>query len=112
MAGSTPLSVNTARPPVERRSCSSAIAHLAEDLVQTALAKVAGRWSRVVARGDPTPYVRTVIVQTAIASRRRRWHSEVPTSPLPELTSAGGDDATILDRRERLRRALLDAGKP
>jgi RNA polymerase sigma-70 factor (sigma-E family) len=79
--------------------------HLAEDLVQTALAKVALRWGRVVAKGEPTPYVRTVIVRTAIAWRRRRWHGEVPTSPLPER--AGAEHATSLDRRDRLHQALL-----
>ena len=79
--------------------------HLAEDLVQTALAKVVGRWERVVAKGDPTPYLRIVIVRTAIAWRRRRWHGEVPTSPLPETTD--GNDDTRLDGRDRLRQALL-----
>jgi RNA polymerase sigma-70 factor (sigma-E family) len=79
--------------------------HLAEDLVQTALAKVAGRWDRVVAKGDPLPYVRTVVVRTAIAWRRRRWHGEVPTSPLPETSHT--DQERAVDGRDRLRRALL-----
>jgi len=79
--------------------------HLAEDLVQTALAKVAVRWTRVIDKGDPTPYVRTVIVRTAIAWRRRRWRGEVPTSPLPE--PADNEHITFVDRRERLHRALL-----
>jgi RNA polymerase sigma-70 factor (sigma-E family) len=79
--------------------------HLAEDLVQAALAKVALRWDRVVAKGEPTPYVRTVIVRTAIAWRRRRWHGEVPTSPLPE--SAGAEHGASVERRDRLHRALL-----
>ena len=42
--------------------------HLAEDLVQAALAKVALRWDRVVAKGDPAPYVRTVIVRTVLVA--------------------------------------------
>jgi RNA polymerase sigma-70 factor (sigma-E family) len=79
--------------------------HLAEDLVQTALAKVAGRWDHIVANGDPTPYVRTVIVRTAIAWRRRRWRGEVPTSPVPE--ESGRDHLGAVDGRERLRHALL-----
>jgi RNA polymerase sigma-70 factor (sigma-E family) len=78
---------------------------LAEDLVQTALAKVALRWSRVVAKGDPAPYVRVVVVRTAIAWRRRRWHAEVPTSPLPDAASRDG--FTTLAGRDRLQRALL-----
>jgi len=79
--------------------------HLAEDLVQAALAKTALRWDRVVAKGDPAPYVRTVIVRTAIAWRRRRWLGEVPTSPLPETSTS--EHGITVDRREQLRRALL-----
>lgn len=78
---------------------------LAEDLVQMALAKVAARWDKVVAKGDPAPYVRTTVVRMAIAWRRRRWHGEIPTSPLPETT--GTDQVGALDGRDRLRRALL-----
>jgi RNA polymerase sigma-70 factor (sigma-E family) len=78
---------------------------LAEDLVQTSLAKLLSRWGRVVATGDPTPYVRTVIVRTAIAWRRRRWHGEVPTSPLPEPSGSGPD--LTEERRDLLRMALL-----
>jgi RNA polymerase sigma-70 factor (sigma-E family) len=78
--------------------------HLAEDLVQAALAKAALRWDQVVAQGDPAPYVRTVIVRTAIAWRRRRWHGEVPTSPLPETSAA--EPAGAVDRRD-LHQALL-----
>jgi len=79
--------------------------HLAEDLVQTALAKVAPRWDRIAADADPTPYVRTVIVRTAIAWHRRRWRGEVPTSPMPER--AGTDQLDRVAGRDRLRRALL-----
>jgi RNA polymerase sigma-70 factor (sigma-E family) len=79
--------------------------HLAEDLVQAALAKVALRWDRVVAKGDPAPYVRTVIVRTAIAWRRRRWQGEIPTSPLPETT--GTERGPSVDRRDLLHHALL-----
>jgi RNA polymerase sigma-70 factor (sigma-E family) len=79
--------------------------HLAEDLVQTALAKVAIRWEQVVAKGDPAPYVRTVIIRTAIGWRRRRWHGEVPTSPLPDTPDTGA--ARNVDTRDRLRRALI-----
>jgi len=79
--------------------------HLAEDLVQTALAKVATRWSDIAAKGDPLPYVRTVVVRTAIGWRRRKWSGEVPSNFVPEL--AGADSTEIIGRRERLRRALL-----
>jgi RNA polymerase sigma-70 factor (sigma-E family) len=78
--------------------------HLAEDLLQTSLAKVAPRWAQIVAAGDPTAYIRTVLVHTAIGWRRRAWHSETPTAPLPERATP---DATAeVDGRERLRIAL------
>jgi RNA polymerase sigma-70 factor, ECF subfamily len=78
---------------------------LAEDLVQTALARVALRWSSVAARGDPMPYVRTAVVRTAITWRRRRWWGEVPTAQLPERAVVEGLEA--IDGRDRVRRALL-----
>jgi RNA polymerase sigma-70 factor (sigma-E family) len=81
--------------------------HLAEDLVQTALAKVALRWDRIVAHGDATPYVRKVIVRTAIAWRRRRSSGEVPTSSLPERTTQAEHDSPA-DRRDLLHHALLE----
>jgi RNA polymerase sigma-70 factor (sigma-E family) len=81
--------------------------HLAEDLVQTALAKVAGRFARIAASGDPTPYVRTVLVRTALSWRRRRWRGEVPTAPLPDRATerAGGHEERVA--QEALRAALL-----
>jgi RNA polymerase sigma-70 factor (sigma-E family) len=78
--------------------------HLAEDLVQAALAKTALRWDHVVSQGDPAPYVRTVIVRTAIAWSRRRWRREVPTSPLPERPTA--DQGGSVDQGD-LHHALL-----
>jgi RNA polymerase sigma-70 factor (sigma-E family) len=79
--------------------------HLAEDLVQVSLAKVAPRWDRLVAAGDPTAYVRKVIVHTAVGWRRRRWTAELPTAPLPDAVVR--DETAAVDARERLRRALL-----
>ena len=78
---------------------------LGEDLLQTALAKVLPHWHRVVAHGDPAPYVRTVMVRTAIGWRRRRWNGETPANELPEPGDAS-DFAGALDNRERLRAAL------
>lgn len=75
--------------------------HLAEDMTQTALAKVAGRWDRIVANGDPMPYVRTVLLRTVIAWRRRRWHGEIPTDVVPD-----GPTGPIDDPRHQLHRAL------
>ena len=39
---------------------------LAEDLLQEALARVAARWERVCAGGDPEPYVRRVLYTCAV----------------------------------------------
>ena len=78
---------------------------LGEDLVQTALSKVLPHWSRIAADGDPGPYVRTVMVRTAIGWRRRRWNGETPATTLPEPTAAS-DFSGALDTRERLRAVL------
>ena len=78
---------------------------LAEDLVQTALAKVAVRWDRVTAKGHPGAYVRQTMVRTAIGWRRRRWRGELPSGDVPEQHAI--DEHLAVDRRDRLRRALL-----
>jgi RNA polymerase sigma-70 factor (sigma-E family) len=77
--------------------------HLAEDLVQSALAKVADRWTRLASTGDPTPYVRKVMLRTAISWRRRRWAGEVPVATIPDVADAA---ANVRDADECLRRAL------
>jgi RNA polymerase sigma-70 factor (sigma-E family) len=79
--------------------------HLAEDLVQTSLVKVMGRWNEVAARGDPHPYVRKVLLNTALGWRRRRWRAEQPSDRLPDRGTP--DRTAVVDSRERLRRALL-----
>ncbi len=81
-------------------------AHLAEDLVQTSLAKVMGRWDAVAGRGDPHAYVRTVVLHTALGWRRRRWRGERPSDRVPDEADAH-DAATAVVGRERLRVALL-----
>ncbi len=47
-------------------------AHLAEDLVQTALFKAAKNWSRI--EGDPEPYVRRILYTQNISWWRSRRH--------------------------------------
>ncbi|WP_028654298.1 SigE family RNA polymerase sigma factor [Nocardioides sp. J54] len=80
-------------------------AHAAEDLVQTALVKVVGRWRRIQA--DPEPYVRTVLGRESVNRwRRRRWR-EVTTDQLPE--AVGREDGTV-DRLDL--RAALDRLAP
>jgi RNA polymerase sigma-70 factor (sigma-E family) len=44
----------------------------AQDLVQTALAKVWPRWERITESGDPDPYVKRVLYTTFVSEHRRR----------------------------------------
>ncbi len=55
---------------------------LAEDLLQTALAKCWFAWGRI--DGPPEPYVRRVLATTYATWWRRRWRGERPTGELPE----------------------------
>ncbi|WP_329186763.1 SigE family RNA polymerase sigma factor [Actinacidiphila glaucinigra] len=52
-------------------------AHLAEDLLQTALAKVWPKWGSI-ADGNPEAYVRKAMVNTHLSWWQRRWRGEVP----------------------------------
>ncbi|MDF8265377.1 SigE family RNA polymerase sigma factor [Luteipulveratus flavus] len=76
-------------------------APLAEDLVQTALAKAWPRWSHL---DNHEAYVRRVMVHQFYRDRRRRWHGETPTEVLPE--HAGPDPSRDIDQRDVLQRAL------
>jgi RNA polymerase sigma-70 factor (sigma-E family) len=76
----------------------------AEDLVQTALMKTYRHWDRITRRGEPSAYVRRVLVTTHTSWRRRAWHREQPTGRLPDGEVAESDDR--LDGNEELRRAL------
>ncbi|MET8687469.1 SigE family RNA polymerase sigma factor [Streptomyces sp. NPDC004732] len=58
-------------------------AHLAEDLLQTALAKVWPKWHRIAGE-HPEAYVRKVLVTTHTSWWRRHWRGEVPHGELPE----------------------------
>lgn len=61
-------------------------AHLAEDLLQTALVKVLPRWERLTREGYVEPYLRKTMVTTATTWWRRKWHGEVPSGSVPGLT--------------------------
>ena len=56
----------------------------AEDLVQTALLKTYAHWARVSAAGDPTAYVRRVLVTTATSWRRRLLTTEQVMDAVPD----------------------------
>ena len=76
---------------------------LAEDLLQTALARIYPRWDRIV-RDDPDAYVRKVLVNTWSSWWRRKWRGEVPTEVLSE--TAGADPYAEADRRRAVAAAL------
>ena len=82
--------------------------HLAEDLLQTALAKTYLRWHRLREPAAAEAYVRRVMVTTVSRWRRRFWRGEIPAAELPDRShehhhaDAYGD----ADTRELLRHAL------
>ena len=79
--------------------------HAAEDLLQTALMKTAGRW-RHLRHEDPEAYVRTVMYRDQVSRwRRRRRRTEVPVHSPPERPYA--DPSGHADIRLTMRRALL-----
>jgi RNA polymerase sigma-70 factor (sigma-E family) len=81
----------------------------AEDLVQLALLRSAGRWS--AARQHPEGYTRTVLVNLARDRWRvrRRRHLETLAGDLVELSPAAAGDAAaaVLDRQLLLRACRL-----
>ncbi len=68
---------------------------LAEDLLQTALAKAWRAWRRIDDR--PEPYVRKILVNTYASWWRRRWNGERPTAELPESEGSEVDVAARTD---------------
>ncbi len=75
---------------------------LAEDLLQTTLAKVWPVWKRI--SGDPEPYVRRALVNTYNSWWRRRWNGEHPTGDLPERSVPSPE--SLVDDRDEVWRAL------
>lgn len=88
--------------------------HRAEDLVQTVLARVYGRWFRV--RDDARDaYLRSMMVTTHLSWWRRKWRRELAFEVLPERPVAdmhAGSDlrmalAQVLGGLPRQQRAVL-----
>ena len=78
---------------------------LAEDLVQTALARSWPRWERIRLRGDPEIYVRRVMVNTWASWSRRRWRGERASAAVPD-GPAPGDVAAEVAVRMAVRSSL------
>lgn len=84
---------------------------LAEDLLQTALAKAWRAWGRI--DEHPEPYVRKILVNTYASWWRRRWNGEQPTAELPEGAATNSDAMdradlwTAVGRLPRRQRAVV-----
>jgi RNA polymerase sigma-70 factor (sigma-E family) len=74
-------------------------AHSAEDLVQSALAKVYGRWDHVSAVESPDAYVRKVMVNEHSSWWRRQWrHRERTDSDLIRVLDPAASPDALHDR--------------
>lgn len=70
----------------------------AEDLLQTALVKVYAAWPKVRRVDQPEAYVRKMVLNAFISSRRTlRWKRERLTEAPPDLAAAGVEG--LLDER-------------
>ncbi|MER5419758.1 SigE family RNA polymerase sigma factor [Streptosporangium roseum] len=77
--------------------------HLAEDLLQSVLTKVAGHWPKLLRQGSPEAYTRRALINQHI-SWRRRTRRELPSAHPPERGHSH-DDSTV--DRIVLRQALM-----
>jgi RNA polymerase sigma-70 factor (sigma-E family) len=82
---------------------------LAEELIQTSLAKAWFAWKRI--DGQPEPYVRKILVNTYASWWRRKWNGEQPSETLPEPAVEEATDPTDLwtamERLPRRTRAVV-----
>lgn len=78
--------------------------HLAEDLVQETLLRVAGRWARIAAGGDPDPYVRRALYHQHVTAWRRHRGRTVPVAQPPDRP--GPDDTDAVTGSVAVRAAL------
>ncbi len=70
--------------------------HLAEDLLQAALAKAYVSWRRVREPAAAEAYVRRILVNVAVSRSRSASTNEMPTEVLPDV--AGRDATDVADR--------------
>jgi RNA polymerase sigma-70 factor (sigma-E family) len=71
---------------------------LAQDLVQTALARSWRYWGTIRRGDDPEIYVRKVMVNTWATWRRRRWKAERPYGMLADRPAPGDVAAEVATR--------------
>jgi RNA polymerase sigma-70 factor (sigma-E family) len=81
--------------------------HLAEDLVQEALARTHRAWSRLYETGNAEAYARRIMYHQQVSTWRRRKVPEVLPGDLPEPRDRPShDDAEAITRRMTVERAL------
>jgi RNA polymerase sigma-70 factor (sigma-E family) len=69
----------------------------AEDVLQTTFEKAYGSWSRISRMDFPEAYVRRMLANALVSSRRRAWLREVPSDSMPEAAEAA-IEVGVLDR--------------
>ncbi|WP_329550280.1 SigE family RNA polymerase sigma factor [Streptomyces sp. NBC_01356] len=78
--------------------------HAGEDLLQSALAKAAGRWQRI---DEPEAYVRRILYRQQVSRWRLKWRRrEVTVAEPPEAGLPGSDAAAAAELRVVMRHAL------
>jgi RNA polymerase sigma-70 factor (sigma-E family) len=81
--------------------------HLAEDLVQEALARTHRAWDRLDRAGNAEAYARKVMYHAQVSIWRRPKVSEVLPGDLPDRPAGRDDNAEAVIRRIALQRAVL-----
>ncbi|MFI7411515.1 SigE family RNA polymerase sigma factor [Streptomyces sp. NPDC049627] len=77
--------------------------HAAEDLLQNALIKAAGRWHRI---DEPEAYVRQILYRQQISRWRLKWRRRELTVAEPPESGAAPDTAPVAELRLLMRGAL------
>jgi RNA polymerase sigma-70 factor (sigma-E family) len=80
-------------------------AHLGEDLLQTALAKAYGSWTKVRGADHPVAYVRRLMINAHLSWLRRLTNTERPLERFRDSGSA--DHQAAHAETDEMRRALL-----
>jgi RNA polymerase sigma-70 factor (sigma-E family) len=82
--------------------------HLAEDLVQAALARTHRAWGRLHDTGNAEAYTRKIMYHLQVSWwRRQRVPESLPGEPVEPRRAPGDDQADVLATRVALRKALL-----
>lgn len=90
VAGRRPWLLQTAR------LLTAGDAHLAEDIVQTAMTKLYVSWSAYRRADNPDGYLRRVLVNAFLTERRRSWwRFERPSERLPDHADVGPATADL-----------------